>query len=223
MREKKTMMLFYDWLELFEELDDAEVGNLIRAIIKYDLTGEEPNYEDRSMRVVFKAMKNATDLSNNKYEAVGNARREAASKRWKKEPDSKSCNSTICNANDANAFFAYDSTANDALLEYTKLEDNKIDSNSKPKAKRFTAPTVDQIKEYCAERKNGLDAQRFIDYYERQGWKLANGRPMVDWKAAIRTWEQRDKKTEKPTPTRFTDFQQRDYDYAELEKKLFGG
>ena len=222
MREKKTMMLFYDWLELFEELDDAEVGNLIRAIIKYDLTGEEPNYEDRSMRVVFKAMKNATDLSNDKYDAVGNARREAASKRWKKD-ESKECKSTICNANDANAFFAEACNAKDALIDYTKLEVNKLDSDSKPKAKRFTAPTVDQIKEYCAERGNGLDAQRFVDYYERQGWKLANGRPMVDWKAAVRTWEQRDKKAESPKATKFTDFQQRDYDYAELERKLFGG
>lgn len=61
---------------------------------------------------------------------------------------------------------------------------------SKP-PKRFTAPTIEEVKEYCAERKNGVDAERFVNYYTANGWKVGKN-PMKDWKAAVRTWERND-------------------------------
>lgn len=33
-----------------------------------------------------------------------------------------------------------------------------------------------------------FDAEAFVDYYERQGWVLKNGRPMKCWKSAVRLW-----------------------------------
>ena len=50
-------------------------------------------------------------------------------------------------------------------------------------------PTLDEVKAYCAERGNNINAEQFIDYYEARGWELTKGRKMVDWKAAVRTWE----------------------------------
>ena len=38
------------------------------------------------------------------------------------------------------------------------------------------------------ERKNSVDAQRFVDFYASKGWKVGN-QPMKDWRAAVRTWE----------------------------------
>lgn len=63
---------------------------------------------------------------------------------------------------------------------------------------RFSAPTLDDVAAYCAERGNGIDPEAFVDFYARQGWKLSNGRPMVDWKAAVRTWEKRRKDDRRP-------------------------
>ncbi len=57
------------------------------------------------------------------------------------------------------------------------------------KGARFTAPTVDEVRAYCAERGNSVDAQRFVDYYEASGWKRNRGVPLADWKAAVRNWE----------------------------------
>lgn len=57
-------------------------------------------------------------------------------------------------------------------------------------------PTVEKIQAYCDERLNGIDAQQFFDYYEARGWKYGTGKPMVDWKAAVRTWE-RNRKSDK--------------------------
>lgn len=56
--------------------------------------------------------------------------------------------------------------------------------------KTFVKPTVEEIAEYCMERKNGIDAQEFYDKYEANGWVVGrNGNPMKDWRATIRTWE----------------------------------
>ena len=57
--------------------------------------------------------------------------------------------------------------------------------------KRFVRPTLDEVKQYCVERHNSVDAQRFIDFYSSKGWLVGN-QPMKDWKAAVRTWEQRE-------------------------------
>lgn len=58
------------------------------------------------------------------------------------------------------------------------------------KSKKFVKPTLEEIREYCQERKNNIDVQYFFDYYEANGWKIGKN-PMKDWKAAIRNWERR--------------------------------
>lgn len=65
-------------------------------------------------------------------------------------------------------------------------------------SKRFVKPTLEQIKEYCLTRKNNIDAQHFMDFYESKGWKVGN-QSMKDWKACVRTWEQRNKVENKST------------------------
>ena len=63
--------------------------------------------------------------------------------------------------------------------------DNKAD---KPPRTRFVPPTLQDVQAYCMERNNNVDAQRFIDYYTSNGWKVGKN-PMKDWKAAVRNWE----------------------------------
>lgn len=61
-------------------------------------------------------------------------------------------------------------------------------SESKPKRKRFTPPTLEEVQSYCNERNNNVDPQHFIDYYTSNGWQVGKNK-MKDWKAAVRTWE----------------------------------
>ena len=70
------------------------------------------------------------------------------------------------------------------IKDYNKDNNNNIGG-------RFTPPSIQEVTEYCASRGNGIDPQRFVDYYQQQGWKLSNGNPMKDWRAAVRTWESR--------------------------------
>lgn len=62
--------------------------------------------------------------------------------------------------------------------------------SAKPSA-RFTPPTIEQVTDYCRERGNQVDPQKWLDHYSSNGWKVGRN-PMKDWKAAVRTWERND-------------------------------
>lgn len=67
------------------------------------------------------------------------------------------------------------------------------------KRKQFEVPAVQEIAEYCKERKNNIDAQSFFDHYEARDWKPKGYTVrMKDWKAAIRTWEKNNYNSSKP-------------------------
>ena len=74
-----------------------------------------------------------------------------------------------------------------------KKEKEKKEEDSTKAAKRFTRPTFEEVEAYCFERKNKVNAQRFLDYYDSNGWKVGKN-PMKDWKAAVRNWEREDGK-----------------------------
>lgn len=79
------------------------------------------------------------------------------------------------------------------------LVPNRIEQNRIEKEKNiFKKPTVVEIKEYCLERKNTVDAEKFFDFYESKGW-LVGKNPMKDWKASVRTWERTSSLENKPT------------------------
>ncbi len=63
-----------------------------------------------------------------------------------------------------------------------------------PSPKRFAPPALVEVQEYCEERRNGVDAEKWMSHYEANGWKVGRN-PMKDWRAAVRTWE---KGTAKP-------------------------
>lgn len=76
-------------------------------------------------------------------------------------------------------------------LEKEKKIEKELDSSAKStttKRKRFEKPTLSEIKDYCIERNNNINANQFYDYYESNGWKVGKN-SMKDWKAAVRTWE----------------------------------
>ena len=73
----------------------------------------------------------------------------------------------------------------------------------KPATRRRTPPmqrpTVWEVENFC--RTQGLqlvDAQRFVDYYEANGWKVGRN-PMRSWQAAARNWQRRELQYQQPT------------------------
>ena len=66
-----------------------------------------------------------------------------------------------------------------------------------PTRARFVKPSVEEVAAYCREKGYGIDAQRFVDYYDSNGWKVGKN-PMQDWRATVRSWARRDGKDKQP-------------------------
>ena len=76
-----------------------------------------------------------------------------------------------------------------------------VEDNNTTKRKRFSPPTIEEVKAYCLERNNNVDAERFIDFYTSNGWQVGKNK-MKDWKAAVRTWERNGYVDKQSTSTR---------------------
>ena len=76
-----------------------------------------------------------------------------------------------------------------------KLKDNNtiVNNNTTYSNKK---PSIEEIKQYCLQRNNGIDAEQFFDFYESKNWYVGKNK-MKNWQAAIRTWEKRKTKTSK--------------------------
>jgi len=61
-------------------------------------------------------------------------------------------------------------------------------TNNKTTKGRFKKPLISDISNYIEERGNLIDANKFYDYYESNGWKVGKNK-MKCWKAAVRNWE----------------------------------
>lgn len=73
--------------------------------------------------------------------------------------------------------------------EIDKDKENKEDTPDKPATRSmFLKPSIDDIREYCKERKNNVQPEKWFSHYESNGWMVGKNK-MKDWKAAVRTWE----------------------------------
>lgn len=172
--KKDTFILNTDLDEKTQMLSDKEVGQIFRKILKYVKEEPLPKLE-RHLEMVFDFIRVDLDKNLRKYEDTCKRRKEAIQKRWN---NTNEYNSIQMNTND---------TDSDNEYEYD-YESSKEDKKEIKTKKKFIKPSLEEVNSYCLERNNKVDAQRFIDYYEANGWKVGRN-SMKDWKAAIRTWE----------------------------------
>lgn len=81
-----------------------------------------------------------------------------------------------------------------AKTQKPKKADNDNDNDSdivksKRETKRFSPPTLSEIKSYLSEKGiKTVDAEKFYNHYTSNGWMVGKNK-MKSWKAAIGTWE----------------------------------
>lgn len=93
----------------------------------------------------------------------------------------------------------YSSDTEQVQYEYSTINNNVRMKECKKSngGKKFTPPTPEEIKRYCTERNNCVDAQRFFDYYNAGKWKDSSGKPIKNWKQKmIAAWENKNSKNE---------------------------
>ena len=81
-----------------------------------------------------------------------------------------------------------------SIIDTNNKEDININNNFlyKREGSRFQKPSIDEIRQYCISRNNRVDPDQFFNFYESKGWVVGKT-PMKDWRAAVRTWEKREK------------------------------
>ena len=94
-----------------------------------------------------------------------------------------------------------DNVSQELRVKSLELRDNNLEKEKDKKRKRFTPPTVDEVREYCNEINATISPDAFVDYYAAQGWIYGkSGKQMKDWKAAVRNWQRREKPQEENKP-----------------------
>ena len=81
------------------------------------------------------------------------------------------------------------------------INNNNINNNKESninitkESKKFTKPTIEDLKAYCEEKGLGnVDVEYFYDYYESNGWQVGKSK-MKDYKATLRNWNRRNYNT----------------------------
>ena len=189
-KEKKSLLLYYDYKDQFEMLTDEQLRKLIYAMIEYDKNDVEIEL-DKITKMAFVPIKR------------------------KLRDDKKEWN-TKCNINSENGKKSHQkrelTTVNDRQRMVTKLTDKDKDKEKdidKEKDKDrecenkfshigdFVAPTLTEIfnyskslnfddKEYC---------ERFYNHYESIGWVNGTGQEIKNWKLVFSNWLKKDKKS----------------------------
>ncbi|MCO5268969.1 MAG: transcriptional regulator [Brumimicrobium sp.] len=80
-----------------------------------------------------------------------------------------------------------------------KSENMKITSGACLAGQKMSIPDLQVIKNYFLEKENTTtEAERFLNYYQSNGWLVGGKTKMKDWKAAARNWMLNTKRFEKP-------------------------
>ena len=170
MAEKKrsSFILLLEHIHTMEELTDEEFGQFVRAYAAYVETGAEPEFSDRSMRMMWKTVKAFDKMNTQKYSSTSEARQEAgrkgAQKRWNCH-NANSKNSNCHNANSKNSLSVSDS------VSVSDSESSSSKDDSSYTGTRTTKSLVDFFRENIGKlSKTG--EKELTDYIERMGADL---------------------------------------------------
>lgn len=212
--DKSRFLMYIDWNDMIEELDDQSRGQLLLAIMRYQSGAELPEM-DIGAKVAFAQIRNQFRKDEEKYSRTV-ANRSAAGKLGGRpkanasaEKQKKQMLFEESNAKQTEAKKADNDNVNDNVLKENTLKGVK--------EKRFAPPTPENVRGYCREMGYmNVDAERFVDFYAAKDWMIGKNR-MKDWKAAVRNWARQDQSpvTKKPATKKnaFQNFEDRGTDY----------
>lgn len=166
--------------EAVKALKDAERGRLILAAMVYRAEGRELSLcgGERYLWPEFKA-----EIDKDRAEEVALRLKNSENGRKGGRPKSHE------NPNKAVAFSSPSFPLDNPLSSPDSSQKEKPPKGGKKK-KGFSPPTLEEVRAYCIERQNGIDPEDFLAYYEANGWVQGKScKPIVDWKACVRTWE----------------------------------
>ena len=192
--ERNGFVFYRSFAEALSDLDEITRAHCYDALIEYALNGNEPSLNGIES-AVFKLIKPQIDANNRRYEnGCKGAEFGKLGGRPRKNPIGDNQKNPKETPKEKDKEKEKDK---DKDKENVKDKEKDKEKESRAKTTVFTPPSFEEVNKYCTERNNGVDPQAFIDFYSSKGWLIGKSK-MKDWKAAIRTWERRDRETRLP-------------------------
>ena len=182
--KRKSFIIHKDSLVILDEMSNEQAGIFIKSIKFYQEKGYLPEL-DFGLKMATTPFINQFQRDEDIYKKTCEARKEAGSLGGKQ----KVANASKSYQEVANLADNDSKNKNKSESEIKNNPDN-LNNNSKGveidtvKTKKFIKPNIQEIKDYCLERKNNIDAEHFFNYYETRNWK-----DIKNWKACVITWE----------------------------------
>ncbi len=225
---RESIVFYRSFYEAIKELPAEEFRNAVMAIMEYGLNDSEIDTSGVAKAILIMA-KPQIDKNNKRYEngLRGGIKPKQNQNGTKTEPNPNQTVTKVEPTPNQNGTKAEPKRTNPEpnVNDNDNVNVNDI-KESEEKKPRFYPPTLEELKKYIADNKYNVDPERFIDYYTANGWTVGKNR-MKDWKAAVRNWDRSQKpggrmRQESTAKTKFSNFEQRSYDYDALESALGG-
>lgn len=214
---RDSVVFYRSFYEAIKHLQPEEFKRSVEAIMEYGLYGVEVQ-SNGIERTIFLLVKPQIDANNKRYLNGTKGGRQKTNT----EP-SDNQDETKVEPNDNQDRTKVEPNSNQTVTKAEPKEKDKDKVKEKDKDKKtFIAPTLDEVRAYCKSKEyDKMDPEAFLDFYESKGWMIGKNR-MKDWKAAVRNWNrnQRQGMTAKGKENAFNNFDQRSYDFGNLEKQL---
>lgn len=182
MAELPYVCLYTSYLDTLAPYTDAERGRIMFAMLSYAATGTKPEFSENE-RFIWPTIQAQIDRDVATYQGKCEQNRTNGAKGGR-----PSKNQTVMQ--ETERFFEKPKKPKEKEKE--KEKDNIGDGADKPPARhRFTPPTVDEVRTYCAEQGYSVDPERFVDFYTSNGWMVGKNH-MKDWQAAVRSWQRKE-------------------------------
>lgn len=193
----ESFVFYRSFLDAIQEMNPNDQLATLMAICNYAIYGKEPELTSVLPKAIFTIAKpsldaNITKRANGKKggrpkkKTTGFKNQKPMVSEIEKPNDVQNENQRFPE-NESTVTVTETVTETETVTD-TVTESETDDKADKPQKQRFAKPTLNEVSEYCRSRNNNVDPERFIDYYEANGWKVGKN-PMKDWRAAIRTWE----------------------------------
>lgn len=180
-------MLFANQRKLVSRMSDVQKGQLLDALFAVN-DGEDVTLDDPLVDTVFMVIRESVDrvkAFNAKQKANGSKGGRPVTQN---NPDKTQNNPNVTKPEPNKSLENENKNILPPPISYGDVPPPG-GSVRQVKAKKFVPPSVEEVRAYCDERHNGIDADLFIDHYAARGWKTKGGDKMQDWKACVRTWE----------------------------------
>ena len=181
--------LFLHHKSLIEAVPDEVAGKAIKAALRYFDTGEVIDL-DSLAGAVFAALKPHVDEAFEDFLRSVDTGRAGGQKRWGKgstkegRPPIGSLYHPIGVSTEADA--------EEEAEEEEEREGEFYRADKPPAHVRFSSPSVEEVREYCNERRyTTIDPERFVSYYAARQWKVGQT-SITDWRAAADSWNRND-------------------------------